>query len=296
FLQIVQVAFQAGLKGIRISEGMDKGWFSLLLSPEYYVRDWIKEQEREYQRRIKSLISKTEVPHIPEEELGLTDRFALSDFYLANEPEIETPSLGAAYLLSQIAISFASHDRWLPSCIPLLHRELREEGEPESTVEAKNCATWESWQNYAQALERQKIASLQKGKALWEHRETEFPHLIFCGKAEKQLRNLTVSDTVFRQLWDALYKLNDFCETGRKFSLREIQEQTQLRMSDESETVRTNPSLAQLRTFLIEGEKVYFGYHIKNFSGALRLHFYPDQARNRIYIGYFGKHLPTAKH
>lgn len=297
FLAIMESAFQHGFRSIRISEAMDQGWFSVPLDAEqtYFVRNWVGEQELTYKRKLKSFISKTKVPHIPEEELLLTERHDLSDFVLAAEPSVAVPSLGAAYLLEQLALSFASHSRWLPSTIALIHTELREEGEVEQQVEAKNCATWEVWEPFLQQIQEERIANLQKGQALWERRAEEFPNLIFCGKAEGQLKKLHASDVIFRQLWNALSGLNQYGEERTAFSLQDIKDFTGLNMSDESDTVKQNPRYRQLREFFIEGERIFFGYHVKNFSGGLRLHFFPDREKQVIYVGYFGNHLPTGR-
>ncbi len=68
-----------------------------------------------------------------------------------------------------------------------------------------------------------------------------------------------------------------------------------LDISDESESVKQNPKFAIHRKFNVNGVPLFFGYHVKNFSGEMRLHFLPDKENKKILIAYFGKHLPTKK-
>jgi len=41
---------------------------------------------------------------------------------------------------------------------------------------------------------------------------------------------------------------------------------------------------------MYDGKRRFFAHHIKNFSGAKRVHFIIDDGK--IVIGYLGKHLP----
>ncbi|RMG27174.1 MAG: hypothetical protein D6730_07755 [Bacteroidetes bacterium] len=295
FLWILHDAIRNQFMTVRIREDIDPGWFEMKLAPNYPLRVWLREQEREYTTRVKSIISKTEIPHIPEEEIELARRYALSEFYLEAEREIQVPALGAAYLLEQLALSFASHARWLPAEIALWHTELTETGDTSQRISARNCGSRDSWRYYCRLIEVERRESLRKGGLLWEQRAQHFPHLIFCGKTEGQLRNLSVSKTVYTQLWQVLTALNAYCTSEENFSLTSIREKTQLHISDESASVKNNPKFRQHREFRIEGEKRFFGYHVKNFSGALRLYFFPVEETRNIYIGYFGKHLPGVR-
>ena len=56
---------------------------------------------------------------------------------------------------------------------------------------------------------------------------------------------------------------------------------------------KNNKKLKKLRVFKVKGEKKFFEYHIKNFIFGYRLHFFSNASDKKIYIGYFGPHLPT---
>ena len=295
FISILEDAFKNHFKAIRISEALDGGWFRVLLAPSFYIKDWLEGEEKDYVRKVKSIISKTDVPQIPKSDEALSEKFALSDFYLFENRAVSTPSLGAAFLLEKLALSCSSNAHWCPNQIKLWHNELRQEGEVEQMVEAENCSNWEAWEEFKKVIDKQRAISLRKSKELWNERENQFPNLTFVGKSEIQLKNLSVSEQVYQQFWDCLTKLNHYCEGGFDFSLSSIVENTGLKITDESQSVKQNPRLRKLREFKVGGEKVFFGYHVKNFSGALRLHFFPKKETGKIYIGYFGKHLPTTK-
>ncbi|WMJ72023.1 hypothetical protein RCC89_02385 [Cytophagaceae bacterium ABcell3] len=298
FLNIVSGAFDNRVKAILLSNEIDRGWFELPITPLHSLREWLalKRENRDFVRKVKFIITKTSAPQIPSSEILVNERHQLSNFFLKSSKEISVPSLGAAYLLKQLAVSFASAQLWLPRHIPLLHNELTTHGETRNEVIVNNCATIDSWEAYLKVINQQRKVNLKKSNDLWNNRREIFPNLIFCGASEGQLQNLQVADTVFNQLLSALEKLNNYCEDADSYSLQETVEYTQLRISDESNSVKQNPKLRRHRMFMINGRKTFFGFHIKSFSGALRLYFLPDRSEQKIYIGYFGKHLPTANY
>jgi hypothetical protein len=74
---------------------------------------------------------------------------------------------------------------------------------------------------------------------------------------------------------------------------------------DESETVRGNAGLFGLRMLPVPAEvapseRIYMGAHVRLGGGAgmsaPRMHFYDDaKGSGKIYIGYLGPHLKTAR-
>ncbi|MBF0233774.1 MAG: hypothetical protein HQK65_12165, partial [Desulfamplus sp.] len=65
FFKVVKAAFKERVFPIRVSEKFDSHWYHLLLSDNYLLREWLKKQDKEYSRSIKTLISNTAMPHIP---------------------------------------------------------------------------------------------------------------------------------------------------------------------------------------------------------------------------------------
>lgn len=295
FFKILSFAFKHGVQAIRVSNSFDSGWYGLPVAKNYYLRDWLEEQRRDYSSRIKSLISKTAVPQIPINEIGLSSRFEISEFSLAANKSIKAPSLGAAYLSNQTGLSFNSSEYWNSDLVKIIQTTLNQESDIViQDCSVKNIAIIDHWNLFHNALEDQRKANCRKGRILWEQKEDEFPNLIFCHSTKKQLENMSVGDSVFSRLWDNLKALNssiDECDNFNAFV-----KETNLDISDESDSVKQNKKLRRYREFTIPiGGKKFFGLHIKNFPGAYRLHILPDYEGSKVYIGYFGKHLPTAR-
>ena len=120
-----------------------------------------------------------------------------------------------------------------------------------------------------------------KPSNFWEKKEELFKNkILFCDDVEKQIKN--IDTTIFAQ---AIAILRDI-ENG-------IKSLTDFTTSGESATVEQNSKLKKLREFEIDGNKEYFQNHIKNLSDGYRIHYF--EKREKIYIGYIGKHLPTHK-
>lgn len=293
FFKILKNAFDENSNPIRVSEKFGGNWYQVLLAERYSMKDWIKHQEKEYSRRIRTLISKTAIPRIPPENMDERDRFGLSQFYLSKKPAIETPCLGVAFLLNGMAVSFLSDGVWDDSFIDLKWHTFEKNGLiVEKKCEAKNAARFEHWALHLKEIHAQRKENCRKGIEFWKNRRREFPNLIFCGDTEKTFQNLSIGNANFSRLWDNLKLLNEHIRDCR--SDRELKENTGLNFSDESNRVKTNEKLRRYREFTLPGEPIrkFFGLHVKNFPGAFRLHFLPDYKTGKIYIGYFGKHLP----
>ena len=113
----------------------------------------------------------------------------------------------------------------------------------------------------------------------WNRREEFFPKkIIFCKEVEKQIKDL--DKTIFQQSINILRDV----ETNKKSI-------TNYNHSGESQSVKNNNKLKELRCFTVDNEKVYFDNHIKYSSH--RLYFLEEE--NKTYIGYIGQHLPTKK-
>lgn len=292
FLKIIESALVQGLKAIRVGDRQQNGWFNTLLTNEILINNWVAEQERDRRIQIKALIDKTQHPYIPDDNILLADRYDLSKYHLKSVPEFETPSLGACYLLKQVSVSYNSSLVWNTEKIEIYGSELTEQGDIPFETEVENCSTLEHWSTYEYKIKEEKKENLRKGTELWDNRGVQFPNLIFCGKTERQLKNLSVSDNAYNQLFMVLTQLNNYCQVGKNYALDDIKNATKLNMDDESDTVKQKPQLRRHRIFQINGVKTFFGLHVRILGKAFRLHFYPKKTENKIYVAYFGKHLP----
>ncbi|NJK96837.1 MAG: hypothetical protein HC905_19695 [Bacteroidales bacterium] len=296
FITIVVDAFANRFKTIRVSEKIGKNWFELQICKDLPLREWLKGKDKELERKIKVFISKTDFPQIPLEMPNIKRRFEGCDFYLLDKPHQLFPSLSIAYLLKQLSISFESEVLWQRKNIEATKCEIIGDELTEEIVKIDNVSLHSTWLEYITEFEAQRKSNLRKGKELWENRSLEFKNLIFCGNSEKDFKGLSISDTIFGQLWNVLKTLDAYClDSTNDYSLKSIQDKTKLDISDESDSVKQNPKLAIYRKFTVNSVSLFFGFHVKNFSGAMRLHFLPDRENRKILIGYFGKHLPTKR-
>ena len=91
-----------------------------------------------------------------------------------------------------------------------------------------------------------------------------------------------------------------FAESPEKVTEEEVQARTGYRMSfREGSMTRENPDMMRLREDVFEGKTISVEPHLKlrSTKGELtnqRLHFWYDQERKRIIIGYIGEHLESA--
>lgn len=294
FLKIVAAAFDNRIGAVRVSSLYDMGWYEVQLTENYYMRNWLEKQDRTCHIRVKSLIDKTCCPQIPENDHVSLEQFELSDFILP-ETNNPMPSLGAAVILDKIAVSFKSAVFWEQAEINLVQIQLQENEEiTERPCIAKSCSTIEHWELHFKGIEEQRKLNCRKGQDFWDKRKIEFPNLIFCEQSRKNFYNLSISNAVFDSLWKNLKLLSDNIESCS--SDTQLKKLTSLDFSDESSSVKNNPKLSRYRIFTLpDSSRKFFGLHIKNFPGAFRLHFLPDYQNNCVYIGYFGKHLPTAR-
>jgi len=293
FFFVFKKAFKERVSPIRVSEKFDSNWYNVLLSNNYFFRDWIQKQEKEYSISIKTLISKTTIPQIPIDDLKSISQFKLSEFCVFANNHIKTPSLGASFILDAISISFLTDSIWDSFNIALLWTSLDEHDEiQEKECSVKNIARVKHWEKYFNEIQDQRKENLKKGRLFWENREKEFSELIFCKDSKKQFTSLSIGNSNYNRLWDNLKLLNNNIAVCN--SDRELKEKTKLNFSDESDSVKKNNKLKRYREFVLpdKGTKEFFGLHVKNFPGAFRLHFFPDYTKKKIYIGYFGKHLP----
>lgn len=117
-----------------------------------------------------------------------------------------------------------------------------------------------------------------------------FRNLVFSENAIDQIS--IVSDKYFSQIISRLEQLDIFSASWKNgsFSIKSVNAQTSLNISDESDSVKNNEKLSRERYFVLpEIGGHYCFLHIK--TGDFRFHFYPNEENHRVYIAYVGSHL-----
>ncbi|MCT4615659.1 MAG: hypothetical protein N4A49_12375 [Marinifilaceae bacterium] len=293
FLKIVKKALDSKVDAIIFTDEIDLGWFELKVTEDNTMREWLESQDKTFRDYVKSFIQKTKSPLIPDDLIDIKERFDLSEAHLPSDDTTQAKALLACFLLDETALSCLSDSKWETEILQIKINELSDQGEKSYENDIANCSTVDHLNTLLANLESERQESLRHAGELWNNRFEEFPNLCFCGQTEKQLSKLSVSQHVYNQLYNSLKKLNDYCNKSLDYSLQSIIDETNLRISNESDSVKNNQRYKRLRTFEVNNKKEFFGFHIKNFSDALRLYFLPNSGENKIHIGYFGKHLPT---
>lgn len=295
FFRILNESFKYSISYIRVPEQFNTDWYNLEVCNDYYVRNWLSEfkekKEDDIVTMIKTIIERTLAPVIPPERISIHDDVNNSVFTLTSMPNINTLSLGVASFLNKSTISLKSHPYWNSSKLKVTRYYIYGDEELNKELTINNITQLGHLQPLINSAIAERKANCRKGQNLWENRATEFGNLIFCGKTNKQLKNLSINNATFDCLWDNMKKLNEHIINSSSYD--ELKSLTDLDFTDESTTVFDNPKLKRHRVFSMpSGDKKFFGFHIKNFPSSMRLHFLADYTKSKIYIGYFGKHLP----
>ena len=126
---------------------------------------------------------------------------------------------------------------------------------------------------------------------LLDSNKTHFTNLKFSDRIDKQLDSL--DKCFFSEVLKAL------CDIECLFSFYDVTpnkiKSLFPKCSGESETVRNNPKLKNERSFSFDGEQIECLEHIK-FNDGLRIHYHANFKDRICYIGYIGRHLPTARY
>ena len=129
----------------------------------------------------------------------------------------------------------------------------------------------------------------------WDLREFVFPKLRFIKEIKESIRTVTGGD--FFAVKKDLVALNSYVANhgAKNFNDKNFESCTSVKISGESETVKKNPKLRDLRCFDIPNvRKVFCEKHMKTENH--RTYIYPDRENDIMWIVYIGPHLSTAKY
>ena len=136
-------------------------------------------------------------------------------------------------------------------------------------------------------------SNINSGYDLWDRRKEAFPNLIFCDQTKIQICENHGKSHIISVI-KRLEILNKYYDNNFKFDIKLLG----FNARTESETVIKTPKLKECRKFKKpDNTEEYFFEHI-SFTGDFkgRIYFKADDNSHKIYIGYIGKHLPTAKY
>lgn len=218
------------------------------------------------------------------------------DFRINIHTECVT-SIGCAFAYEhdQMAVSLPTREIWKKDVILGKYIFLNSEGGLlEKDCDLANINSILSVEKILSTYREEVFDGITSGQDLWDAREELFPNLILCGDVKEQL----YKDSEMFHINAVIKKLKRLQEYFSNCSSIYDPKELGLDARTESDTVKTDPSLSSLRLFRTpNGEEKYFFDHIGfngKYSGG-RIYFHPDNANQRCYIGYIGRHLPTGK-
>jgi hypothetical protein len=293
FFDILTTVLKNKVEMIRIDDSMGSNWFEFIYTQNFSLSSWIANQaDKNYQRSLKTIMTKSCSPIIFPEEKSVLYTADLSCFKLKEE-DVEVSSLGAAHLLNIPVVSFSSREIWQGNPIDIRHEYLNPTDEKISvSIEnVENISTKTSLSSYVKNLTEERQASQHYLKSLTQSDNDDYPNLIFCKSALNNFHTTEASKNLLSKIIEVLTELNLCIE--RVSSISEIIDGTPLNISGESDKTKNASKLIKHRKFRLPNKEYYtFDLHVKNFPDAKRLYFHPDFQTNKITIGYFGKHLP----
>jgi hypothetical protein len=292
FFQIIHHADSAGISFNHAGE-RHGNWNALNYAEGFMFGEWINHIDKDASLIVKNVISKVCCPLI---ELEEDERRALNDmlFVLSSDRSVDVTSLGVASNIESYAISFLSHNNWSSNPISIVRQWDENEEWKEQLVDVPNISSLEHLKVYIAELENERQKNKNYLRDLVLQDNEDFPNLIFCNSALKNLKSHSVSIDDFHKIIDALTKLNSAILTSN--NIEELEVNSDLKITGESSLTMSRPKFARQREFIhpILG-KMLFEQHVKNFSGAKRMHIQVSFEEKKVSIGYFGKHLPTVR-
>lgn len=180
-----------------------------------------------------------------------------------------------------ISLSHAGYDK---SVYSLTIKKLDCNGDySEDETDARNASSTNQLEEYSELFPLPEIEYPQRGKILYDERETRFPHLVFSESALKYIKRNNYAPEVVQ----IAMKLHDIERVASNLDGRPLQPDFfHFLSSPESETRDDN---ASLDITFPDGVVRHCGWHLRFTPGSGRIHFTSDEGDgNTIFVGYIG--------
>lgn len=194
--------------------------------------------------------------------------------------------LGIAFLEDSLTVGLNPPET--SQRIPLTVVRVREPADlTESQVEVGNLADGDCVALFESEIRRKVLREFKSGEDVLARSAEVLSYLEFCSDAERVVRSLAGSESVFAHVAEHLYQLNF---AASMWSSGRLADGLSVRCSEES-----NATLQKFgRQFTCpDGSTREFSWHTKIGPLSWRIHFFHDTERNRVLVGYIGRHLPT---
>ena len=290
FFKIIHHADSAGISFNQADE-RHGNWNALNYAKGFIFGEWINRIDKTSALIVKNVISKVDCPLIEFEE-NIRETLGSILFMLSSDRSIEVTSLGLASIIDLHAISFPSHNKWVSNPISIVRQWEENQEWQEQLLDVPNISSLDHLKSYIAELDHKRQQNKNYLRDLTLQDNADFPNLIFCKSALKNLNSSSVTVDDFHKIINALLKLNDAILLSN--NLEELILNSELTISGESNPTMEYRKYARQREFIhpILG-RMLFEQHVKNFPDAKRMHILANYADNTVSIGYFGSHLPT---
>lgn len=264
----------------------------MLCMPERSLWDVLMEMQRAGAREESIFFLKltTKVPLLSDVSEEIENRFYCCES--KTFPAQDGEPLVFAAIADHIAIGFPSEPTWDKCQLTVTFAELMFDGSVEEATEVIDSLTRSAHArgicDRRSALLRGRLRECRDGPSLWAAKEEAFPNLWFGLEVEEHLASLNpgLVGTVINKL----AKLEDSAVKWREAGGTTPPWQTTV--TDESSSVRNNPTLLRHRRFRSnDGTRQHFTWHAR-YGSKGRIHLKFCQDSHCIEIGYIGNHLP----
>ena len=294
FFSIIHEASRYGIEFYR-ADDREGEWNSLVYAEEFIFGKWIdsiSKTSKDKSLLVKNVVSKVKCPLISINDHDLENSTKNMLFLLLAEQDIEVQGLGIASMTDNHGISFSSNEYWKVNPIAIIQQKDAGGEVEEKHINVTNVHSLECLNKTLEKFQEKKQSNRLYIDSLSASNNKDFPNLIFCKTALKDIRSSSVTSHDFKNIIDVLNKLNNaICESNNLVELIKLSE---LDISMESKETMDRNKFKRRRTFNHPTLGIsLFEAHVKNFFNAKRMHILPEYDKNTICIGYFGRHLPT---
>jgi hypothetical protein len=282
--QIIAAARRSGVLG---SFRIPINFFQLNLAAGYSFQSCLSDTAMPREERLYLRSQATAFPYLHD----LPSIQAVLEVREFTLDETICSGLGVAYLISGLALSVLSEDRWNQASIAIRMASLVGDGDlVEVTVSVVHAAELAHIEAFSSEELNKTIAGLKTGTELWEAREAVLPRLDLVPALRESLATLRASEDKFGHVISRLLELNHYCEAWKEgpFSPSAITGRPT------TESAATLERYGDERTFRCsDGQNRLFSWHVRVGVEGWRIHFFPVPEERKIIVGYVGKHLRT---
>lgn len=221
------------------------------------------------------------------------------DYSLVDDERIAI-GLGYAYIYNSYSLSLISDELWQKQKIELLKTFIdnKQDSIEEERIIVDNISTSDNLNIFLEEIKQKNellnydIILNMRGIDLWNEKEKLFPNLILCDGLKIYFEQLESTHRENKSVLTILNGIN-ICFENKNLQANDYHNKLNnlpSKYSTESQTRKTNPNL-NFRFICPDGEYRDFFEHYRYTPGAGRIHFYPDYANKKCYIGYIGNKI-----